>query len=297
MDREGVEKHLCIDLAEKRGYYLYMGSLTDALSGAGLPTDVGSNVQAPSLSDLGGSLGDKATGINAGTTGAYTGYAGSMSGLGGAQNPNTTYQDLLVQNGIPQLQKTAEGLTGTVNDLTSSIQRVRPNVQANTGNSLVTQAQQDGMITNQRLPMQELLGPLSSNLSSVENSLGTQEQNISDQVNAQNTNNSLINTVGQMGVSVAQDNAARTMTGYTTDAQNMLQGLLQKMSITGTLDASEWSTLSTLATQQQSYQQQLSTIAAGQKYQNVGAGNTLVNTQTGKTFTAGGTPAATYTHP
>lgn len=269
-----------------------MGSLTSTLSGAGLPTDLGSNIQAPSLSDLGGSLGTQAGNINQGTTSAYGTYAGSMSGLGGAQDPNKSYQDLLVQNGIPQLQKTSEGLQGTINDLQSAIQRVRPNVQANTGNSLVTQSQQDSMINNQRQPMDEMLTPLSSNLATTENSLGTQEQNISDQIAAENTNNSLVNTVGQTGVSVAQDNAARSMTGFTTDQQSLLQGLLQKMSINGTLDAAEWSTLSTLAEQQQAYQQQLSTISAQQKYQTVGAGGTLVNTQTGTMVNPGKLTAA-----
>lgn len=262
------------------------GSLTSQLSGAGLPTDLGSNISAPSLSDLGGSLGNKATDINAGTTGAYNTYSGTMSGAGPVRDPLSTYQDLLTQNGIPQLQGTAEGLTSQVNDLNSAIQRVRPNVQANTGNSLVTEGQQEGMIQNQRLPMEELEGPLSANLASTENALTTQEGNIANEVGAVSNNNSLLSTAGQLGVSVAQDNAARTMTGYTTDAQNMLQGLLQKMQIQGTLDNSEWTTLSTLATQQQAYQQQLSTISAQQKYQTVTPGSTLVNTENGGTYTA-----------
>lgn len=262
------------------------GSLTAQLSGAGLPTDLGSNINAPSLSDLGGSLGEKATTAAAGPTAAYNTYSGTMSSAGPVRDPLSTYKGLLNENGIPQLQNTAEGLTGQVNQLNQAINRVTPNVRANTGNSLVTEAQQEGMENNQTQELQRTEAPLATDLSTVENALTTQEQNIGNEVNAVGQNNDLISQAGQLGVSTAQANAAMEMTGYTQDAANMLQGLMTKMQIQGNLDAGEWNTLSTLATQQQAYQQQLSTISAQQKYQNVSAGNTLVNTETGKTFRA-----------
>lgn len=271
-----------------------MGSLSGQLSSAGLPTDLGSNINAPTLSDLGGSLGDKATGLAAGPTNAYNSYATTMSGAGSVQNPLSVYKGLLDENGIPQLQQTAEGLTSQVNNLNQAINRVTPNVDANTGNSLVTESQREGMVNNQTQRLSLAEAPIATDLSNVENALTTQEQNINGEVGAVTSNNDLISQAGQLGVSTAQANATMEATGYTQDAANMLQGLMTKMQITGTLDADEWNTLSTLATRQQAYNQQINTIAAQQKYQTVAPGSTLVNTQTGKTFVASGKPAPTY---
>lgn len=236
-------------------------SVDSANAGYGLPkmSDIYSNIQAPSLSDIGGSLGAKAGDINQGTTGAfqsYANYAGSLT------KPQDYYQGLLDQNGIPQLQKTSENLQNNVNDLSDQIYRVTPNVTATTGNSLVTDAQRQGMITQQELPLRRLMEPTSLALGQVNTSLATQEANIANQVGAMNTGNQQMLGVGAMGVTVAQDNAARQMSGYTQDADNMLQGLLKKMDIQGTLDAAEWTTLSQLAENKQKYDQTLGQIKA-----------------------------------
>jgi hypothetical protein len=269
--------------------------MDQTLQNNGLPkmSDVYSNIQTPGLNDIGGSLGDKATSVNQGPSNAFHSYADFAKTL---QNPYDTYQNLLTQNGIPQLQKTSESLQGNVNNLENSINRVTPNVSANTSNSLVTDSQRQGMIANQELPLEQQLAPLSNALGQVNTSLSTQEQNIGNEVNALNTGNSQQLQVGALGVSVSQDNAARSMTGFTQDADNQLQGLLQKMTITGNLDAAEWQTLSTLATQKQAYQQALGTISAQNKADiaksqagivTLGPAQTAYNTVNGAHYTAG----------
>ena len=272
------------------------GSLSSQLSDAGLPTDLGSNINAPTLSDLGGSLGDKATTIGAGPTNAYNTYSGTMSGAGPVRDPLNTYQNLLDQNGIPQLQKSAAGLTSQVNNLNMAIDRVPNTVRQNTTNSLVTEGQQEGMINNQKQQLSMAEQPLATALGNTENALTTQEGNIASEVGAVTSNNDLISQAGQLGVSTAQAVAAMKMTGYTQDAANMLQGLIQKMQITGQLDQAEWTTLSTLATQQQAYNQQINVIAQQQKYQTVGSGGVLVNTQTGQAENPGKLTAKTGTY-
>jgi len=267
---------------------------SDAANG-NLPSmsSVYSNINAPSTADLGGSLGDKATGLNDGATNAFQTYKNQASNL-----PKATdyYSSLMQQNGIPQLQATSAGLQKNVNDLQDSIYQTTPNVSANTANSLVTDSQRQGMIDAQNLPKEQLLEPLTSHLGQVNSSLATQEANIAGQVGAMNTQNAQQLGVGAMGVTVAQDNAARSMTGYTQDADNQLQGLLKKMDITGQLDQAEWKTLSDLATQKQAYQNTLGQISAQSKadIQKSQAGivtlnpaQTAYNTANGNHFTAG----------
>lgn len=212
-----------------------------------------------SVNDIGGSAATEANGLNNGTTGAFNTYMNYASGL---SNPTDQYNTLLKQNGIPQLQQTSENLQGNINNLQNSLYNITPNVTANTGNSLVTDSQRQGMITNQSLPIQKLLEPLSSNLGQVNTSLATQEQNIGNEVNAQNTYNSQMLGAAGMGVTVAQDNAARSMTGFTTDESNTLSMLNAKLAAQQNLDNNEWQTLSTLAGKQQDYQNALGQISA-----------------------------------
>lgn len=266
----------------------------DMLSANGLPSmsSISSNIQAPTLSDIGGSVGQQDTALAQGPTNAFNSY---MNYANSMPTASSTYQSLLNQNGIPQLQKTSENLQGNINNLENTMYRVTPNVSANTGNSLVTDSQRQGMVAAQELPIQNQLQPLESNLSTVQNSLGTQEQNIASEVGAQNTNQSNLLGAAGMGVTTAQQNAAMEASGFSQDQSSQLQSLLQKLSIEGTLDAAEWSTLSTLSENQQTYQQALGTISAqenatlantyaGQRFATVPAGSTLVNTATGGTF-------------
>jgi hypothetical protein len=256
----------------------------DSLTSAGLPSlsSVYSNIHAPSTADLGGSLGDKATNLSNESTNAFNAYKNYADSL---PNVGTTYQDLEKQNGIPQLQQTSNNLQGSVNDLENSIYRVTPNVTANTGNSLATNSQREGMIAAQELPMQMALTPQANSLAAINNDISTAQQNVQGQVNAQNTQNTNQLGVGAMGVSTAQQNQAMQMSGYTTDEDNQLQGLLKKLDIEGTLDNSEWQTLSTLATNKQSYQQALGKIQQTNQFQTVG--NNLVNTLTGQIINPG----------
>lgn len=255
-------------------------SVDSANASYGLPkmSDIYSNINAPTLNDLGGSVGDKAVGLNAGPTSAFKDYSAYSKTL-----PNTfdAYQGLLDKNGIPQLQKTSENLQGNINSLQDQIYRTTPMVSANTSNSLVTDSQRQGMIDTQTLPLRQLMEPLSSNLGQVNSSLATQEQNVGHQIDAMSTQNQQNLDVGKLGVTVAEDNAARALTGYTTDADNILQGLLKKMDITGQLDAAEWATLSNLAEKKQEYGAQLDQIKLKNQYQTVGPGGTLINTKNG----------------
>lgn len=245
------------------------------------------NLQVPdSLNDIGGSAATFANGQNANVNTAFGAYSGNMSGLGAATNPLTTYKQLLDENGIPQLQKTSENLSNNINDLSDQIYRVTPNVTANTSNSLVTDSQRQGMIAAQQLPMRQLMEPMSNQLGQVSNALTTQEQNIANEVNAVGQNNQLINSVGQMGVTVAQDNAARSMTGFTTDQSNTLAMLMKKLDVQQNLDNTEWSTLSDLVGKQQDYQNALAIEKQKETFQTIPYGGGVVNTSTGQKYNA-----------
>lgn len=97
---------------------------------------------------------------------------------------------------------------------------------------------------------------------------------------AQNQFNLLpVQQQGQM----LSDALARQSTGFNIAAQNELQGLQAKMNAGVTLSQAEYSRANDLLAQQTAYQQSL----LGIQYQNVGAGNSLVNTFTGQVINPG----------
>lgn len=231
-----------------------------------------------SVSDIGGSQANEANTLAGGVDQALASYDNTVGSL---QNPMATYQNLLTQNGIPQLQQTSEGLQGEVNGLNEAISRVTPNVWANTTNSLVTADQQQNMEQNQTTPLETAVTPLTSQLATIENSLGTQEQNVSGEVSAQENYNSMITQAAGMGVSVAQANAAMIQTGFGADESNTLNMLLTKLNAQQNLDNNDWQTLSTLATNQQQYLNALGQISATANASNTELGNEYATTQGG----------------
>lgn len=257
------------------------GSSVSTPGASSLPSmsSVYGNLNFPTnVNDIGGSAATEANTLNTGTNNAFGTYMDYAKSL---QSPTDQYSALLKQNGIPQLQQTSENLQGNINNLENTMYRITPNVSANTTNSLVTDSQRQGMVAAQELPIQSQLQPLESNLSTVENSLGTQEQNVASEVNAENTyQGNMLNAAG-MGVTVAQDNAARTMTGFTTDQQNTLQMLMAKLQAQETLDSSEWTTLSDLAGKQVDYQNALGQIGAGVSANNSMLQNRYITTPNG----------------
>lgn len=262
---------------------------TSTVAGASnLPSlsSVYGNLNYPtSVNAIGGSQANEANTLAGGVDSALGNYYNTVGNL---QNPLNTYQSLLQQNGIPQLQQTTEGLQGTVNDLNSQIARVAPNVWNNTGNSLVTADQQNSMISNQEQPLEIAEQPISANLATDENSLGTQEQNIGQEVGAQENYNSMIQSAAAMGVSTAQTNAAMIQSGFGADENNTLNMLMAKLTAQGNLDNEDWSTLSSLATMQQTYQNTLGGYTAQANANNTelqneyaNNGNTITNLETG----------------
>ncbi|MBU6501182.1 MAG: hypothetical protein KGI72_05145 [Patescibacteria group bacterium] len=111
---------------------------------------------------------------------------------------------------------------------------------------------------------------------------------------AQNQFNLLpVQQQGQM----LSDALARQSTGFDIAAQNELQGLVSKMNAGVTLSQTEMSRANSLLQAQEAYQQavdtakiqQQTTLGASQlanKYQNIPAGNTLINTFTGGAYRA-----------
>ena len=98
----------------------------------------------------------------------------------GQQKPIDIYNTLESLAGLPQLRKTSSTIQGAIGNVEDALKRVEPNVSATTRQSIVTEAQRQGMVAAQRTPMEERLGELTtglgrvtSGISQAESTLGT----------------------------------------------------------------------------------------------------------------------------
>lgn len=82
-------------------------------------------------------------------------------------SPLDFYTKISEAQGIPGLRKTQSTLQGQIYDLEDTLRRIEPNVTATTGQSLVTEAQRQGMVTEKQKPIIENLGWQSQSLGRV----------------------------------------------------------------------------------------------------------------------------------
>ena len=256
------------------------------LASAGLPKigDVYGNLNGM-VDNTAGKLGSAAGAATTANTGVAAANTQNQNTYAGMPNVNSVYTNLEQQNGIPQLKAASSSLSQNVNDLQNQIYRVTPNVSANDANSLVTESQRQGQVAAQQFPLEQALTPQATALGNINSEIGTEEAGIGNQVNANNNANANTITAGGQNISAAEDQAARSMSGFTTDQQNQLTMLNDKLAAGTALDNAEWQTLSTLATAKQGYDAAVQQIQAkyqnGGQFQTVNPGQSLVNTITG----------------
>lgn len=88
--------------------------------------------------------------------------------------------EALKQFGVPEIRNTVSGLRTTVANTTNALKNVDPSVTGRTSGSLVTEAQRQRQVVNERTPIAEQLGQQTG-------ALGTQEQTLRDSLDQANT--------------------------------------------------------------------------------------------------------------
>jgi len=138
------------------------------------------NVGYGSLNDIGGSLSDFMTGTTNPLVDralqSYINYQQSQA------KPLDIYTQLEGAAGLPQLRKTSSTIQGAIGNVEDALKRVEPNVSATTRNSIVTEAQRQGMVSAKSLPLQQRLGELSTALGRVQGSISQGESTLGTKV-------------------------------------------------------------------------------------------------------------------
>lgn len=251
----------------------------------------GSNFNEPNitLADIGGSALDFAKTAGAGVNDAYAQYAMAARAQ---QNPLDIYTSLENAAGLPAMRATASTLRGQVGSLEDLIGNIEPNVSATTRNSLVTEAQRSGMVSSQQAPWIDRLNKIATALGRVEQGVTSATQDIGTKTGFAVQGQQMALDPLKMQIQLASDNAARLMTGFTSDREANLSILMDKLQRQRQLSDREWQQASDLAKLEASYKHEAQTLASTTQIIEVGGHKKLVNSQTGAVIADLGATAA-----
>lgn len=179
------------------------------------------------LNDVGGSALDFAKTQQAPIDAALANYVATARAQ---DKPLDIFTSLENAAGIPMLKSTATTLQGQVNDLEDAINQVKKNVQARSTQSIVTNAQQAGMVTAGKQPLLEQLSPIATALGRIQGSIQNAGADVATKTGLvmQGQQNEL--GVNQYVIGALADRAARLTSGFSSDQQTQLALLMDKLS-------------------------------------------------------------------
>jgi hypothetical protein len=238
------------------------------------------------LADVGGSALDYANTLNAKDTAAFDAY---KMAAGGFQKPLELYNQLEEQAGLPKLKQTATSLQGQIDSIEDTLRRVEGNVGATTRNSLVTEAQRQGIVGERQKPLLENLGVMTTGLGRVQQSIDRAGADIGNKVGLYLQGREQELEPFKMQIQMVADQSARLMTGFTADRQTQLDLLMDKLQRQRQLEDREWDLANQLAQEERSYSQakdqfifEQENAQASTEIVTVGGRKKLINKTTGE---------------
>lgn len=178
------------------------------------------------LEDVGGSVLDFAQKQEVPIDEAYQQYVMTQRAQ---EKPLDVFTKLEEQAGLPGMRKTATTLREQVGGLEDTIKRVAKNVAARSSQSLVTEAQRQGMVTAEKSPLLERLGELSTGLGRVEQGIQAAGSDISQKTGLVLQGQQMELEPLKMRMDLLSDRAARLTSGFTADSQSRLNILMDKL--------------------------------------------------------------------
>lgn len=200
---------------------------------------------------------DYAKGLNATENSAFADYAKLASSQ---PLPLDLYTKLEESAGIPQLKTTQKTIQGQIYDLEDTLRRVEPDITARSGQSIVTEAQRRGMVTETEKPLIENLGWLGQSLGRVSNAITGEKADIGTKVGLAMQGFQQQLEPYKMKLTMTIDQNSRMMTGFTADRQSQLDILLAKVQRSEELSDREWQAAQDLAKEERQFENQKSML-------------------------------------
>jgi len=226
---------------------------------------------------------DYATSLNANENAALGDYFGYLNSQ---ETPLNFFTKISEAQGIPEMRKTQSTLQGQIYDLEDTLRRIEPNVGETTRESLVTEGQRQGMVTEKQKPLIEDLGWLGQSLGRVSSAIsdatsqamnltGLQQQGVQRFVDAYKTK-----------LDVAMQQGSRALQAFISDTDRVLDVTLAKISRKEKVDDMEAAQAFELVKMQEQAKLNMQAESAKTSTEVVEAGGRklLIDKNTGKTI-------------
>lgn len=202
------------------------------------------------MADLGPTATDFATNLNTMENAAFDEYKGAVSSQA---KPLQVFRQFSEELGIPKLKQSQATLTGTISDLEDTLDRVEGNVNATTRESYVTEGQRQGLVTAGQEPIMRNLSKISTAAGRIGNQINEAQSLLGTmtQLAMQGQDRDL--APYQQKLQMVSNQAARLMTGYTSDRETQLTLLMDKLQRERQLDDREWALANQLASEERTF--------------------------------------------
>jgi hypothetical protein len=188
--------------------------------------------------------------------------ANLVATMKGQATPMDIYGKLEEQAGIPALRTSAKSLSSEVYSLEDQIRQIEPDVSARTRQSLVTEAQRRGLVTEGQKPLRENLSTISTNLGRVLSGLSLAQSDVNTKTGLTMQGQQQELEPYKLQYTALVDRNARLMTGFTADRQTAYDTLIAKWQRNNQLDDREWQLAADLSKEENSYTRELQKAAA-----------------------------------
>lgn len=216
------------------------------------------------------------------------------------KSPLDVYSELETASGLPAYKQSAVSLSKEINNLEDTLDTVEPDVAARSRESLVTEAQRRGIVTQRKEPLLEKLGKFTTGLGRLKELISLTGQDIGTKANLymQGVEQNLEPV--KMKYTALVDRNARLITGFTSDKETKLSILMDKLNRQRELSDQEWQLANTLKADETSYTRQLQKAAADAGYKVSGAESNdellgIIGTQAAKAIAKQGAGAGVTT--
>lgn len=218
----------------------------------------------------------------------------------GQQKPLDIYNTLESLAGLPQLRKTSSSIQGAIGNVEDALKRVEPNVSATTRNSIVTEAQRQGMVQAQSNPLQDRLTELNTGLGRVTSGISQAESNLGTKAGLVMQGQSQDLSTYKLVLDTMSERAAQLISGFGSDQEYEYKFLMDKITRQRQLTDQEYTRLVDLQKMKVAHDYQLDEIKAqadeaskkstAYQFASVGSGSTgyVFNPATGGVTSVGG---------
>ncbi len=172
------------------------------------------------------------------------------------------YNRLQSEAGVPQLGEQAQMFKNEIYKTKDRLDRLGEDVVARTTGYNVSDAQRRRLETAEAEPLQTNLGRLGTGLAPVADMLSSAQRGVETQMGLQTQQQERELEPVKMRINSISDRFARELTGFTSDRELQLTGILDKLQRDRQLADRDWELAQTLAAEERAYARQKATAAS-----------------------------------